>query len=71
MNEAYFFTDIDGEFRYMDEQVERMESYIEMLRGHITILKTCTLRKTEKELERLIERKEAYIKGKMKELSGK
>ncbi len=71
MEGACFSTGLDGEIRYEDEQTKSIDGCIEMTRGWINILKTCTLQGTKKELERLIKCREAYVKGVMKELGEK
>lgn len=69
MEEAFGFTNIDGEFRYEDERTKKIDGYIEMARSWINILEITTLRAEKKRLIKLIKQKEAYVKGKMKELS--
>ena len=68
MEGAYLSTGLDGEFMYNDENTKKMDGYIDMLRGHINILEHCTLKETKRELKRLIESREKYVEGKMKEL---
>ena len=71
MVEAYFSTDLDGEFRYNDERTKGMDAWIDILMGDINTLEHCTLKETKKKLKRLIESREKYVEGKMKELSEK
>jgi len=69
MEGAYFSTDLNGEFRYEDEKTKRMDVWIDILMGDINTLEHCTLDETKKKLKRLVESREKYVEGKMKELS--
>ena len=71
MKEAYLSTGLDGEFRYNDEQTKRMDAWIDIFIGEIFTLEHCTLKETKKKLKRLIESREKYVEGKMKELEKK
>jgi len=71
MEEAYLSTGLDGEIMYNDEQTKRMDAWIDIFMEEINTLEHCTLKETKKKLKKLIESREKYVEGKMKELEEK
>lgn len=64
-----FTTDIvTGEFEFYDERTKSIDGSIEMVRGNINILEHFTRPGLERELKRLIEFREKYVKCRMREL---
>lgn len=64
--EGVFGFDENGEF--FDDETRKIDSLIEMSRGHINIMKRFTLQNCEKRLKELEEFREKYVENRKKEI---